>query len=344
LVLVLFFGGLTTNWAQMRSVIKPALRLATFGALLTALLLTALMLALGMAEGNSLWLVLFPQALFVGSMLCSTDASATFALVRPLAGRLPKALLDLLETESGLNDPVAVVLAGVAMALAGGEGVAPAALVTQVLRQFLLGILLGFLGGSLTTQVLGSRRSLNTNSMLPVVSLALLMVLAGGTTLMGGSPLLAAYVAGLVLGNGSSTDRLVLEEAHASFAKMAELLLFLCMGLVVAPEDVVKAAGLAFLLFFLMQLVRWLIVHSLLLRSSFSLSQRTFICCAGLRGAVPIALAIDVWASPVSWGSKMPPLALAVVLFGLLFQGFALVPIANRLGLTSPVEASSSAS
>ncbi len=344
LVLVLFFGGLTTNWAQMRSVIKPALRLATFGALLTALLLTALMLALGMAEGNSLWLVLFPQALFVGSMLCSTDASATFALVRPLAGRLPKALLDLLETESGLNDPVAVVLAGVAMALAGGEGVAPAALVTQVLRQFLLGILLGFLGGSLTTQVLGSRRSLNTNSMLPVVSLALLMVLAGGTTLMGGSPLLAAYVAGLVLGNGSSTDRLVLEEAHASFAKMAELLLFLCMGLVVAPEDVVKAAGLAFLLFFLMQLVRWLIVHSLLLRSSFSLSQRTFICCAGLRGAVPIALAIDVWASPVSWGSNMPPLALAVVLFGLLFQGFALVPIANRLGLTSPVEASSSAS
>ena len=344
LVLVLFFGGLTTNWAQMRSVIKPALRLATFGALLTALLLTALMLALGMAEGNSLWLVLFPQALFVGSMLCSTDASATFALVRPLAGRLPKALLDLLETESGLNDPVAVVLAGVAMALAGGEGVAPAALVTQVLRQFLLGILLGFLGGSLTTQVLGSRRSLNTNSMLPVVSLALLMVLAGGTTLMGGSPLLAAYVAGLVLGNGSSTDRLVLEEAHASFAKMAELLLLLCMGLVVAPEDVVKAAGLAFLLFFLMQLVRWLIVHSLLLRSSFSLSQRTFICCAGLRGAVPIALAIDVWASPVSWGSNMPPLALAVVLFGLLFQGFALVPIANRLGLTSPVEASSSAS
>ena len=344
LVLVLFFGGLTTNWAQMSSVIKPALRLATFGALLTALLLTALMLALGMAEGNSLWLVLFPQALFVGSMLCSTDASATFALVRPLAGRLPKALLDLLETESGLNDPVAVVLAGVAMALAGGEGVAPAALVTQVLRQFLLGILLGFLGGSLTTQVLGSRRSLNTNSMLPVVSLALLMVLAGGTTLMGGSPLLAAYVAGLVLGNGSSTDRLVLEEAHASFAKMAELLLFLCMGLVVAPEDVVKAAGLAFLLFFLMQLVRWLIVHSLLLRSSFSLSQRTFICCAGLRGAVPIALAIDVWASPVSWGSNMPPLALAVVLFGLLFQGFALVPIANRLGLTSPVEASSSAS
>lgn len=302
------------------------------------------MLGFGVAEGSAGWVLLFPQALFVGAMLSSTDASATFALLRPLAGRLPKPVLDLIETESGFNDPVAVVLAGVAMALAGGEGVAPAALVTEVLRQFLLGILLGFLGGSLTTQVLGSRRSLNTNSMLPVVSLALLMVLAGGTTLMGGSALLAAYVAGLVLGNGSSTDQLVLEEAHASFAKMAELLLFLCMGLVVSPEDVVRAAGEAFLLFLLMQVVRWLIVHSLLLRSSFSVGQRTFVCCAGLRGAVPIALAIQVWASSsVSWGKTMPPLALAVVLFGLLFQGFALVPIANRLGLASPLEAPLSA-
>ncbi|KZR68591.1 K(+)/H(+) antiporter NhaP [Prochlorococcus marinus str. MIT 1313] len=344
LVLVLFFGGLTTNWAEMRSVIPSALRLATFGALFTALLITLAMLGLGVAEGSAGWVVLFPQALFVGAMLSSTDASATFALLRPLAGRLPKPILDLIETESGFNDPVAVVLAGVAMALAGGEGVAPAALVTVVLRQFLLGILLGFLGGSLTTQVLGSRRSLNTNSMLPVVSLALLMVLAGGTTLMGGSALLAAYVAGLVLGNGSSTDQLVLAEAHSSFAKMAELLLFLCMGLVVSPEDVVRAAGGAFLLFLLMQVVRWLIVHFLLLRSSFSLGQRTFVCCAGLRGAVPIALAIQVWASSsVSWGKTMPPLALAVVLFGLLFQGFALVPIANRLGLASSVEAPLSA-
>ena len=344
LVLVLFFGGLTTNWAEMRSLIPSALRLATFGALFTALLITLAMLAFGVAAGSAGWVVLFPQALFVGAMLSSTDASATFALLRPLAGRLPKPVLDLIETESGFNDPVAVVLAGVAMALAGGEGVAPAALVTVVLRQFLLGILLGFLGGSLTTQVLGSRRSLNTNSMLPVVSLALLMVLAGGTTLMGGSALLAAYVAGLVLGNGSSTDQLVLAEAHSSFAKMAELLLFLCMGLVVSPEDVVRVAGGAFLLFLLMQVVRWLIVHFLLLRSSFSLGQRTFVCCAGLRGAVPIALAIQVWASSsVSWGKTMPPLALAVVLFGLLFQGFALVPIANRLGLASPVEAPLSA-
>jgi len=344
LVLVLFFGGLTTNWVEVSAVIKPAVRLATLGALLTALLLTLVMLGLGIAEGNAGFSALLPKALFVGAMVCSTDASATLALLRPMASRLPKPVLDLIETESAFNDPMAVILAGFALALAGGEGLNSATLLTEVVRQFLLGILLGFLGGSLTTQLLGSRMSLNTNSMLPVVSLALLMVLAGGTTLMGGSPLLAAYVAGLVLGNGSGKDQLVLEEAHASFAKMAELLLFLCMGLVVAPEDVVKAAGAGLLLFLVMQLVRWLIVHSLLLRSSFSGSERSFVCWAGLRGAVPIALAINAWASPVSWGKDMPPLALAVVLCGLLFKGLALVPIANQLGLSNRVVASSSVS
>ena len=169
--------------------------------------------------------------------------------------------------------------------------------------------------------------------MLPVVSLALLLVLSGGTTLMGGSPLLAAYVAGLVLGNGSAADQEVLEEAHSSFAKMAELMLFLCLGLVVAPEDVVRAGAWALFLFVAMQVVRWLMVQVLLLRTSFNRGERGFICWTGLRGAVPIAMAIQAWASPASWGKLMPPLALSVVLFGLLIQGFALVPIAHRFGV-----------
>ena len=209
-------------------------------------------------------------------------------------------------------------------------------LVTDLVRQFLLGILIGFLGGSLTVQLLGTRMGLTQASMLPVVSLALLMVLSGGTSLLGGSPLLAAYVAGLVLGNTDSLEQAVLEEAHSSYAKMAELLLFLCMGLVVAPQDVVYAAGMAFLLFLVMQLVRLVMVHLLLWRTSFSSGERIFVCWAGLRGAVPIALAINAWSSGVSWGVLMPPLALAVVLYGLFVQGFALVPLARRMHLTLP--------
>ena len=339
LVLVLFFGGLTTNWMRMKSVIRPAARLASLGVLLTAGLLTLIGVGALMAQGK--WQVgLLAQVLFVGAMLSSTDASAALSLLRPLAGRLPQRVLDLIEMESTINDPMAVVLANVALALAGGTGLATADLVTDVIRQFLLGGLLGFIGGSTISQLLMGSQSLTRGSMLPVVSLALLLVLSGGTTLMGGSPLLAAYVAGLVLGNSRAAAQEVLEEAHSSFAKMAELMLFLCLGLVVAPQNVVEAAGWALLLVLAMQLVRWLMVQLLLLRADFQSSEKRFVSWTGLRGAVPIAMAIQAWASPVAWGKLMPPLALAVVLFGLLLQGFALVPIAHRLGLVLPSEES----
>ncbi|QNJ24052.1 sodium/hydrogen exchanger/ NhaP family [Synechococcus sp. MIT S9220] len=339
LVLVLFFGGLTTNWQQVRGVIRPAARLATIGVLITAALITLVVFGFGLAQGTESSTALLPRSLFVGAMVASTDASAVLALLRPLQGRLPKPLTDLIECESGFNDPIAVVLAGLALALAAGEGVGAGLLVTDLIRQFLLGMLIGFLGGSLTVQLLGTRMGLNQTSMLPVVSLALLMVLSGGTSLLGGSPLLAAYVAGLVLGNSADLDQNGLEEAHSSYAKMAELLLFLCMGLVVNPQDVVHAVGLAFVLFLVMQLVRLLMVQTLLWRTPFSHGERIFVCWAGLRGAVPIAMAIKAWSTPgVGWGVEMPPLALAVVLFGLFIQGFALVPMARKMNLTLPVE------
>ena len=339
LVLVLFFGGLTTNWQQVRGVIPPAARLATIGVLITAALITLVIFGFGLSQGTESIAVLLPRSLFVGAMVASTDASAVLALLRPLQGRLPKPLTDLIECESGFNDPIAVVLAGLALALAGGEGVGAGVLVTDLVRQFLLGILIGFLGGSLTVQLLGTRMGLNQTAMLPVVSLALLMVLSGGTSLLGGSPLLAAYVAGLVLGNSADLDQNGLEEAHSSYAKMAELLLFLCMGLVVNPQDVVHSAALAFVLFPVMQLVRLLMVQILLWRTTFSHGERIFVCWAGLRGAVPIAMAIQAWSTPgVSWGVAMPPLALAVVLYGLFIQGFALVPMARKMNLTLPFE------
>ena len=335
LVLVLFFGGLTSNWSRMKAVVQSAARLATAGVLITAGLISLFVIGMLQLEGR--WDPgLTAKVLFIGAMLSSTDASAALSLLRPLAGRRPQKVLDLIEVESTINDPMAVVLAGLALALAGGEGIATEVLVTDVVRQFLLGGLLGFIGGSVISQLLMGSSSLNRGPMLPVVSLALLLVLSGGTTVMGGSPLLAAYVAGLVLGNGTATDQQVLEEAHSSFAKMAELMLFLCLGLVVEPTDVVRAAGLAFALFVAMQLVRWLMVQLLLLRSSFTSKERRFICWTGLRGAVPIAMAIQAWHSTASWGELMPPLALSVVLLGLLIQGFALVPIAHRLDLVLP--------
>ena len=333
--LVLFFGGLTTNWHELKAVLRPATRLASLGALLTAFVIMAVVFGLESLPFTPLQPNLV-TALFVGAMLCSTDATAVLAMLRPLAGRLPKKMLDLIECESAFNDPVAVVLAGLALAMATGSPEAqPSALVLDVVRQFLIGALLGVLGGGLARQILSSRRSLTSPSMLAVVSLALLMLLVGGTMLLGGSALLAAYISGLVLANSSDCDRIVLEEAHAGFAKMAELLMFLCLGLVVQMEQVLDLFGRTFGLFVVMQLARWLVVQTVLVGSPFHPSEKKLIALAGLRGAVPIALAIQAAASGVPWGKSMPALALGVVFWGLLLQGLALVPAARRLGLAS---------
>ncbi len=336
LVLVLFFGGLTTNWKQIRPVLAPALRLATIGSLITALIIMAAVLVLGSLPVTHRSPTL-PVALFAGAMVCSTDASATLALLRPLAGRLPQGLIHLIESESAFNDPVAVVLAGLALALAAGAtGTTASYLVTDVVRQFLLGALLGFLGGTLASQLLASSPSLSSRSLLAVASLAVLFLLVGGTQLIGGSGILAAYIAGLVMGNSTEADRGLLEEAHAGFAKMAELLLFLCLGLVVGPDQVVEGFLWSLSLYVVMQLARWLMVEVMLVRSGIGRSERLFITLLGLRGAVPIALAIQAAASEVPWGKEMPPLALGVVMLGLLVQGLSLVPVARRLGLASP--------
>jgi hypothetical protein len=157
LVLVLFFGGLAANWQQMRQVLVPSMRLATLGSLLTAAALAVVVVvtqhlpwrhhALGVAG-----------ALFVGAMFCSTDASAVLSLLRPLRQRLPQRLLDLLECESGFNDPIAVVLAGLAIALPHSQDTAIAPLLVEVVRQFLLGAFVGFLGGKAAELLLGRRR------------------------------------------------------------------------------------------------------------------------------------------------------------------------------------------
>lgn len=334
LVLVLFFGGLAANWQQIRQVLVPSLRLATLGSLLTA---GALALVVVMVQSLP-WrqhAVGVAGALFIGAMFCSTDASAVFTLLRPLRNRLPQRLLDLLECESGFNDPIAVVLASLALALPHSDGTALAPLLVEVVRQFLLGAFLGFLGGKAAVLMLGRRRHPLNLSHVTVMGLAALMLVAGASALMGASPLLAAYVMGLVLGNSEEVDQEQLEASQAGFAKLAELMLFLCLGLVVQPTDMVELLPTALLLLLVLLLVRWLVVALLLLRSGFNRADCHFTALAGLRGAVPVAIALQAAASDVPWGNAMPAFALAVVLLGLVLQGSLLNPVARRLGLVS---------
>ena len=347
---VLFQAGISTNWQQMRSVAKPGLRLALLGSTITALLLMVVLqkLPFDVFEiSHTSWAV----TLFVGAMVCSTDASAVFSVLRAQAGQFPQRLLDLLEFESSVNDPIAVVLASVGItmgvsALNASQAIDQTAqligegplLANAVLRQLLIGALIGFMVGSLVARLLERPLPLQETGhreRRAVLILAMLLVVLGITSLGGGSPLLAAYITGLLIGNGNEDSATQIEESIGSYGKLAELVLFLSMGLVVDPVKVLVFLPWILLLAVLMLLVR-LVVVFLLLGKSFTMAQKQFLGFCGLRGAVPIALAIQAAADPQIgpvWGEVMPPLALGVVLLGLLVQGLALMPLARRLGL-----------
>ena len=347
---VLFQAGISTNWQQMRSVARPGLRLALLGSTLTALLLMLVLQKLPI-EFLSVSHASWAMTLFVGAMVCSTDASAVITVLRPQAGQFPQRVLDLLEFESSVNDPIAVVLASVGLTVGitaqhsaaainqtaqlMGEG---PLIANEVLRQLLIGALIGFMVGSLVARLLETKTEVieaGHRERRAVLILAMLLVVLGITSLGGGSPLLAAYITGLLIGNGEDQSAVELQVSLGSYGKLAELVLFLSMGLVVEPLQVLELLPWIVLLAVLMLLVRFVVVF-LLLGNSFTAAQKQFVGFCGLRGAVPIALAIQAAAHPEIgqvWGQWMPPIALGVVLLGLLAQGLSLMPLARHLGL-----------
>ena len=197
LAIILFYGGLTTRWTSMRRVIWSGLRMATLGCLITAGSATALIYGLSRLNLDYNFIPVLtnssgtqfpadlPLALFVGAMLCSTDATAVLALLRPIASKIPGPLLNLIECESGFNDPVAVILAGVALALAKGQLEDPLLLLRDVGLEFAVGAAVGWAGAYLGTYILGRDHYLKPNAGSEVICLSLLMLSCATAFLFG---------------------------------------------------------------------------------------------------------------------------------------------------------------
>jgi len=342
LVVILFYGGLTTRWSAMRHVLASGLRMATLGCVITAGTATALIYGLSYLHLNvpfvpvlkdatgTLFPADLPLALFLGAMLCSTDATAVLALLRPIASKIPKKLLNLIECESGFNDPVAVILAGVALALAKGHLEAPIVLLRNVGLEFAVGGLIGWVGAYLGVVILRREHYLKPNSGSEAICLSLLMMSAAAAFLCGGSPLLCAYVMGCVISNSDEVDCIIVTE-FAIINRASELVVLICLGLVVFPVAVWPVKWYALVIFAITMLSRLLMTFFTLHRAPFKAAEKTFTAFAGLRGAVPIAIALEAAASPVEWGHLMPAFALAVVLYGLIFQGYFLGGAADIL-------------
>jgi potassium/hydrogen antiporter len=280
LVVILFAGGLNTNLAQIRSAVAPAAVLATVG-----VVGIAAVTAFGAHQLGMVW----PEALLFGAIVSPTDAAAVFSALCgvPLRRRVAR----ILELESGLNDPVAVILTTAATLNLAGEALPAWRLGTDIVLQLVIGGALGIAAGTAARWLLRNVR-LSTPALLPTVTVAIALVAYGVATEAGGSGFLAVYLAGIVIGNGRLPHQVTLQRFHESLAWLAQVAMFLILGLLVFPSQLPAVAGRGLLLaLFLAIVARPLVVTICLLPFRYHWRESVCIAWLGLRGAVPIILA-----------------------------------------------------
>jgi potassium/hydrogen antiporter len=325
LALILFDGGLNTPVNTVRRVLGPAGTLATLGVVLTAA---------GVAGGGYLVGLPLPIALLVGAVVSSTDAAAVFAVLRGAGINLQRRVGLTLELESGLNDPLAIILT-LAVADWATRGGSPNVLgvIIDIIAQTAIGAALG-IGIGLGASLLLPRLSLRAAGLYPAFTLAVACLAYGVTTLLGASGFLAVYLAGLAIGHGTVPFRASVVRVHDAIAWLAQIVMFLMLGLLVFPSRLLAAAPVGLAIAFLLAVVaRPIAVAVCLAPFRFRPREIGYIGWVGLRGAVPIILATV----PILAGVPNAPLVFDVVFFvvvvSALAQGATVPWLTRRLGL-----------
>jgi cell volume regulation protein A len=325
LALILFEGGLSAGLAEIRPVFGSALSLAVLGTLGTAVVVglsATLFFDFSTLEG-----------LLLGSVLASTDGAAIFALLRE--STLRRRLARTLEGETGLNDPIAVllVLGLIDWIQLPDYGIAD--MIGLLAQQLGIGLAVGAAVGWLGVTAF-RRLRLATAGLYRVASLAVAALAYGGAASIDGSGFLAVYLAGLALGSAAIPARHTIAAFHQGLAWVAQLTMFLMLGLLVFPSHLgpvaVKGTALALVLMFVARPLATWIATAL---SPYRARERIVLGWAGLRGAVPVVLATFPVIAAVPGSLEFFNIVFFAVVISTLVQGATFEPLARRLGVTT---------
>jgi cell volume regulation protein A len=328
LAIILFDGGLRTDPGAIRRALWPSIALASVGVIATAAIVGAAMVLLF----STSWI----HGLLVGAIVAPTDAAAVSALLHLRGLELRARVAATLELESGINDPLSVLLTVVLVSLLQ----APAPLSGSQLGALLTwevvgGGAFGVGGGYLLLALINRVEA--TSGLYPILALAGATSLFGGAQTAGASGFLAVYLAGLILGTHRHRATQIINQAFDAFAWLSQIVLFLMLGFLVTPSALVPILGPSILIAAVLMLVaRPAAVALCLLPFRYTVSEIALISWVGLRGAVPIFLAIIPVLAGLPNAAVFFGVAFIIVLMSLIVQSWTVAAAARRLDLDVP--------
>ena len=325
IVLILFEGGLSAGWDEIRPVLKPAISLAIVGTVLTA--------AIAAVAAGLLFDLGTLESLIVGAAIAATDSAAIFAVLR--GSTLRRRVARTLEGESGLNDPVAVLLVTGFISLLEDPGYGIEDMVLGFAGELVIGAAVGALVG-IGARWAFVRLDFPTPGLYPVASIAAAALAFGLADISHGSGFLAVYLTGLTLGTGIVPAQRTVTAFHQGLSWVAQISLFFLLGLLVFPSQLADVAlqgtALALALIFVARPIATLVAT---LVERYRFRERVMLSWAGLRGAVPIWLATLPVIAGVEGSGLLFNDIFFVVVISTLLQGFTFEPLARMLGLTT---------
>lgn len=328
LAVIIFDGGLGTQKSSFRVSLAPALSLSTLGVFITSA-----------TTGVAAWYVFdlsYAESFLIGAIVGSTDAAAVFGLLKTAKLRLKERTSSTLEMESGTNDPMAIFLTIALVEIMSSDvGSAGLAFVFKFFQQMGLGIALGFLGGYCLKAF--STKMAVPSSLYPLFAFSGALCIFGLTNLWGGSGFLAIYIAGAILGNSKTPYLDDIQKFHDGMAWLSQIGMFVMLGLLVTPSRLVDIAMPALILSAVLVFVaRPLAVVISLAPFHFPWREKIFISWCGLRGAVPIILALFPLLAGIEHSIMYFEVAFFVVFMSLLVQGWTIAPLARWLNIEIP--------
>ncbi|MGI0154019.1 MULTISPECIES: potassium/proton antiporter [Idiomarinaceae] len=331
LVIILFDGGMRTHKERFRVALWPAISLATVGVALTCAITAA----------GVVWLfdLPWPTALLIGAILSSTDAAAVFGIFQSQNLRIKQRVASTLEIESGTNDPMAIILTmTLTTMIATAAEFSWLAMSFDVVKQLVIGFAAGWLGGR--TFIWMSRKISVQFTFFPLFAAASAVVVFAITSGLQGSGYLAVYLMGYQIGNSRLPQLVHILQVQDGLAWLSQIMMFLILGMLVTPSHLIEYWPLSLSVAALMIFIaRPIAVVISLLPFVFPWREQVFMSWVGLRGAVPIILALYPWLSGVPDQELFFDIAFMVVMVSLIVQGWSLAPLARWLGLEVPAVA-----